>query len=114
MTTKIELKNEEVWTDEIEGTFRLWGDDTYYAIVQEFDGFAYLVRLDVYEGHRGQGIGTSIVEAVRRVYGTVVAAPEGEKARAFFEKIGEEYESCELMGQPVWPLDQGHGIFIVE
>ena len=55
-----------------------------------------------------------MVEAVRRVYGTVVAAPEGEKARAFFERIGEEDQRGELMGQPIWPLDQGYGVFIIE
>lgn len=114
MTTKIELKNEKIWTDEEEGTFRRWGDDVYEVTVQEFEGFAYIVRLDVTEGHRGQGIGTAVVEAVRRVYGTVVAAPNGEKARAFFEIVGEEDQRGELMGQEIWPLDQGYGVFIAE
>ena len=114
MTTKIELMNEQVWVDDIEGTFRRWGDDVYEVTIQEFEGFAYIVRLDVTEGHRGQGIGTAVVEAVRRVYGTVVAAPEGEKARAFFEAIGEEDRRGELMGQAIWPWDQGYGVFIVE
>lgn len=77
MTAKIELKNEQVWEDAIEGIFRRWEDDTYEVTVQEFDGFAYIVRLDVTEGHRGQGIGTAVVKAVRRRYGTVVASPEG-------------------------------------
>lgn len=114
MTTKIELKNEQVWVDDIEGTFRRWGTDVYEVTVQEFDGFAYIVRLDVTEGHRGQGIGTAVVEAIRRIYGTVVAAPEGEKARDFFAIVGEEDQRGELMGQDIWPLDQGYGIFIIE
>ena len=114
MTAMIELKNERVWVDDIEGTFRRWGDATYEVTVQEFEGFAYIVRLDVTEGHRGQGIGSAVVEAVRRAYGPVVAAPEGEKARAFFEKIGEEDQRGELMGQAIWPWDQGYGIFIME
>lgn len=111
---KMELKNMQVWVDEEEGTFRRWGDATYEVTIQEFDGFAYIVRLDVTEGHRGQGIGSAVVEAVRRAYGAVVAAPEGEKARKFFEKVGEEAMAGELMGQAIWPLDQGYGVFIVE
>lgn len=114
MTAKIEMKNEKMWVDEDEGTFRRWGDATFEVTIQEFDGFAYIVRLDVTEGHRGQGIGSAVVEAVRRAYGTVVAAPEGEKARTFFEKVGEEARTGELMGQAIWPLDQGYGVFIVE
>ena len=114
MTAKIELKNERIWVDEDEGTFRRWGDTIYEVTVQEFDGFAYISRLDVTEGHRGQGIGTAVVEAVRRVYGTVIAAPEGEKSRAFFEIVGEEDQKGELMGQDIWPLDQGYGVFIIE
>ena len=114
MTAKIELRNEKIWVDEEEGTFRRWGDDVYEVTVQEFDGFAYIVRLDVTEGRRGQGIGSAVVEAVRRAYGTVIAAPEGEKARTFFEGIGEKTTSWELMGQAIWPLDQGYGIFKVE
>lgn len=114
MTAKIELKNEQVWEDAIEGIFRRWEDDTYEVTVQEFDGFVYIQRLDVTEGHRGLGIGTAVVDAVRRRYGTVVAAPEGEKARTFFCKLGEEDDCGELMGQAIWPLDQGYGVYIVE
>lgn len=115
MTVKIKrLENEQVWVDEEEGTFRRWGNDVYEVTVQEFDGFAYIVRLDVTEGRRGHGIGSAVVEAVRRAYGTVVAAPEGEKARTFFEKVGEEARTGELMGQAIWPLDQGYGIFKLE
>lgn len=110
----MELKNENVWTDDVEGTFRRWGNEMYEITVQEFDGFAYILRLDVTEGHRGHGIGSAIVEAVRRAYGAAVAAPEGEKARAFFAGLGEEDDSGELMGQAIWPLDQGHGVFIME
>ena len=114
MTAKVELKNEQVWEDAIEGIFRRWEDDTYEVTVQEFDGFAYIVRLDVTEGHRGQGIGTAVVKAVRRRYGTVVASPEGEEARAFFKRIGTEDERGGLMRQPIWPLDQEYGIYIIE
>ena len=117
MTAKIELKNEKTWVDDEEGTFRRWRDATYEVTIQEFEGFAYIVRLDVSEGHRGQGIGSAVVEAVRRAYGVVIASPGGrggERARAFFEKIGEKYPRGELMGQDIWPLDQGYGVFIVE
>ena len=115
MTAKIKrLENEQVWVDEEEGTFRRWGDDVYEVTVQEFDGFAYIVRLDVTEGRRGHGIGTYIVDVLRHAYGVIIAAPEGEGARAFFEGVGEETTSWELMGQAIWPLDQGFGVFIVE
>jgi len=114
MVAKIELKNEKIWVDDIEGTFRRWEDAVYEVTIQEFEGFAYIVRLDVTEGHRGQGIGSAVVEAIRRVYGTVVASPEGEKARTFFEAIGEEDQRGELMGQAIWPWDQGYGTYIME
>jgi len=114
MTAKIELRNEKIWVDEEEGIFWRWGDATFEVTIQEFDGFAYIVRLDVSEGHRGQGIGSAVVEAVRRVYGAVIAAPEGEEARAFFEKVGEKFERGELMGQAIWSLDQGFGVYIME
>ena len=110
----MELKSEKIWDIEDEGIYRRWADEEYEVTVLEFDGFAYIVRLDVTEGHRGQGIGSAVVEALRHAYGTVVAAPEGERARAFFEIVGEEDTCGELMGQDIWPLDQGHGVYIIE
>lgn len=111
---KMELKNERIWTDEVEGTFRRWSDDTYEATVQEFDGFAYIQRLDVEEPHRGKGLGTAIVQALKDIYGTLVASPASERSRGFFEIVGEEDETGGmLMGQPIWFLDQGYGVFII-
>ena len=110
----MELKNEKIWVDEIEGTFRRWSDDTFEITVQEFDGFAYIQRLDVEEPYRGKGLGTAVVEALKDKYRTVIAAPEGERPRGFFERIGEKDDCGELMGQAIWPLDQGYGIYIME
>lgn len=111
---RIELKNEAIWVDEIEGTFRTWSDDTYEVTVQEFDRFAYIVRLDVEEPYRGKGLGTAIVQALRDKYRKVIAAPEGERSRGFFARIGGKDLLGELMGQTIWPLDQGYGIYIME
>ena len=30
------------------------------------------------------------------------------------ERIGEKDDCGELMGQAIWPLDQGYGIYIME
>ena len=110
----MELKNEQIWVDEIEGTFRRWSDDTFVVVVQEFDGFAYIQRLDVEEPYQGKGLDTAIVRALKDKYRTVIAAPEGERPRGFFERNGEEYGCGELMGQAIWPLDQGYGVYIME
>lgn len=110
----MELKNEKVWTDDVEGTFRRWGDERYEVTVQQFEGFAYIVRLDVDEAHRGKGLGTMIVQTLMCMYGTVIAAPEGERSRGFFAKLGEEDERGELKRQAIWPLDQGCGVYIME
>lgn len=110
----MELKNEKAWVDYDEGTFRRWADDRYEVTVQELDGFAYIVRLDVNEDQRGKGLGTMIVKTLMCMYGTVVAAPEGEMARAFFSRLGEEDDSGELKGQAIWPIDQGFGVYIME
>lgn len=111
---RIELKNEEIWVDEVEGTFRRWSEEHWVVTVHEFDGFAYIQRLDVEEGHRGKGLGTAVVEALKDKYGTLIASPASERSRGFFEIVGEREERCELMGQAIWPLDQGHGIYIME
>lgn len=113
MTSKIELKNEKVWETEDEGTFRRWSEDHWEVTVQEFDGFAYIQRLDVEEPHRGKGLGTAIVQTLKDIYGTLIASPEGERSRGFFEIVGEKEESWELMGQDIWPYDQGYGIYII-
>ena len=110
----MDLKNEKIWVDEIEGTFRRWSDECYAVTVQEFDGFAYIQRIDVEEPHRGKGLGTAIVQTLKDKYRTLIAAPEGERPRGFFKRIGEEDGRGELMGQAIWPLDQGYGIYIIE
>ena len=112
---RIELKNEKIWVTKTVGTFHVWSDDAYKVTVQEFDEYAYIQRLDVEEPHQGKGLGTAVVEALKDKYRTVIAAPEGERPRGFFERIGGEEDDCgELMGQAIWPLDQGYGIYIME
>ena len=110
----IELKNMQVWETEDEGTFRRWSEDHWEVTVQEFDGFAYIQRLDVEEGHRGKGLGTAIVLTLKDIYGTLIASPASERSRGFFAKLGEAAVREELNGQAIWPLDQGYGVFIVE
>jgi GNAT superfamily N-acetyltransferase len=110
----MELKNMQVWVDDEEGTFRRWSGEEWEVIVQEFDGFAYILRLDVEGPHRGKGLGTAIVQTLKDIYGTLIASPASERSRGFFAKLGVEDERGELKGQAIWPLDQGYGVFIVE
>ena len=109
----MELKNEKVWETEDEGTIRRWSEDHWEVTVQEFDGFAYLQRLYVEEGHRDKGIGMAIVQILKDIYGTLIATPANERSRRFIETIGEQEERWELMGQDIWHLDQGYGIYII-
>lgn len=114
---QITLTNETVVIDEDEGTFRTWSANPDFSgwcvTIQEFDGFAYIVRIDVDTEYQHQGIGSSIVKALKSRYGIVIAAPDNKGSVAFFKAIGAvEDDTGVLYGQDIWAIDQGHGVYI--
>lgn len=88
-------------TYEDEGTFRTYVAEHVRAIVQELDdGSAYLERIDVDEGFRGQGIGTAAIREILGDFDALYAAPDNEDAAAPLECL--------------YYLDQGFGVYAIE
>ncbi len=72
--------------------------------------YAHLERIDIDEAHRGKGYGSAAIEAMRKAFGRVVAAPDSEDSQRLYERIGElvidrrgDMEECYL--------DVGFGVF---
>ena len=72
--------------------------------------YAHLERIDIDEDFRGKGYGSAAIEAMRKAYGRIVAAPDSEDSQRLYERIGEpmfdfdgDREECHL--------DIGFGVY---
>ena len=52
--------------------------------------YAHLERIDIDEDSRGKGYGSAAIEAMRKAYGRIVAAPDSEDSQRLYALIGEE------------------------
>lgn len=75
----------------------------------EEDSIAYIERIDVYEEYRGKGIGTEVITLISNAHAFAVLAPDNERARSLYERLGEDFSSDEVYGY----CDQGFGVYRV-
>ena len=106
------------YTDEIEGTFRTYTGAHVTATVQEFDdGSAYLERIDVDDGFRGQGIGTSAIREILGDFDCLYASPDNEDAARLYARLGTKIVGEDVEGaaplECLYYLDQGFGVYEV-
>lgn len=70
----------------------------------------YIERIDVWDGHRGQGIGTEMLRWVSAQYGLTYTAPDNTDAQRLYDRIG-----CEMRDDRYqrfgWAIDQGYGVY---
>lgn len=52
--------------------------------------YTHLERIDIDEAHRGKGYGSAAIEAMRKTFGRIVAAPDSEDSQRLYARIGEE------------------------
>lgn len=76
----------------------------------------YVERIDIDEEFRGKGIGTEVLTSTlwdKCGYRYVVVAPDNEKAKRLYERIGEEYSyipDCEV---DFSYNDLGFGVYVI-
>lgn len=101
-----------------EGIEYLYEGEHVKATVQMLsDDTAYLSRIDVEEGFRGQGIGTEALKAIRKDFWKLYYAPDNEDAERLYARLGtkvigdevDEYLPSDL--ECLYYLDQGFGIY---
>lgn len=106
-------------TYEDEGTFRTYVAEHVRAIVQELDdGSAYLERIDVDEGFRGQGIGTAAIREILGDFDALYTAPDNADAARLYARIGEQVVGEDIDAaaplECLYYLDQGYGVYSIE
>lgn len=78
-----------------------------YASVTVSDEGAYLERIDVEDGHRGQGYGTAFIRHLSAEYGSIVAAPDNADSQRLFERLGDD------VSEEHWMINQGYGVYVI-
>ena len=100
-----------------EGTFRTYTGDHVTAIVQELDDCAYIERIDVDEGFRGQGIGTAAIREIAADFYRTFTAPDNEDAARLYARLGEKIVGDDIEAaapmECLYYLDQGFGVYEV-
>lgn len=104
---------------EDEATFRYYKGEHFEALVEEIDDdTGYLVRIDVDEGFRGQGIGSAAIRDIATDYRHLYTAADNEDAARLYDRLGER-----IVGEDVdrpapleclYYLDQGYGVWEIE
>ena len=72
--------------------------------------YAHLERIDIDEDSRGKGYGSDAIEAMRKAYGRIVAAPDSEDSRRLYERIGELVVETRFDQEETF-LDVGYGVY---
>lgn len=101
-----------------EGTFRTYTGEHVTAIVQELDdGAAYLERIDVDEGFRGQGIGSAAIREIAEDFDSLFMAADNADAARLYDRLGEKVVGDDVDGaaplECLYYLDQGFGVWEV-
>lgn len=74
-----------------------------YATVMVDSKSAYCERIDIDEPYRNHGYGTSALEDLSKMYGSIIVAPDNADAQRLYERIGYEF-SDDI-------YDQGFGVY---
>ena len=74
-----------------------------YASIMKDNRSAYCERIDIDEPYRNRGYGTSALEDLSRMFGSIIVAPDNADAQRLYERIG--YEFSDDM------YDQGFGVY---
>lgn len=104
---------------ETEGTFITLEGAHVRAVVETVaDGIAYLERLDVEDGFRGQGLGTAAIREIAAQYDTLYIAADNADAARLYARLGEEadWAKANRLGLGEWldAADQGFGVVEIE
>lgn len=106
------------YEDDWEG-YRVYTGEHVEATVQILEGGedAYIERIDVEEGYRGQGIGTAAIRSICRDFRHVYCAPDNKNAARLYARIGEMVVGEDATGRVthdcLYYLDQGFGVYEV-
>lgn len=101
---------------EDEATFK---GEHFEALVEEIDDdTGYLVRIDVDDGFRGQGIGTAAIHEIAGDFWGLYTAADNEGAARLYDRLGEKVVG-EDVDRPaplecLYYLDQGFRVWEVE
>lgn len=91
-------------------TARVGGVDVGGASVIVYDsGDAYIERVDVDDGYRNRGYGTSLLNQLAVMYGTVYLAPDNDDARRLYARLGDDVTDKGTWGY----VDQGFGVYAI-
>ena len=72
--------------------------------------YSHLERIDIDEDSRGKGYGSAAIEAMRKAYGRIVAAPDSEDSQRLYARIGEEVLDTTGDKEECY-LDVGFGVY---
>jgi ribosomal protein S18 acetylase RimI-like enzyme len=74
-----------------------------HATVMNDSISAYCERIDIDEPYRNHGYGTSALEDLSRMFGSIIVAPDNADAQRLYDRIG--YEISDSI------YDQGFGVY---
>lgn len=74
---------------------------------EESDSAAYIERIDIDDQHRCKGIGTAAIEMISREHDCAILAPDSERSKALYERLGRDITDHEVYGY----CDQGYGVY---
>ena len=72
--------------------------------------YAHLERIDIDEDSRGKGYGSAAIEAMRKAFGRIVAAPDSEDSQRLYARIGDQVLDTTGFMEEVY-LDVGYGVY---
>lgn len=101
-----------------EGIFRYYtGEHVTATVIELGDDAAYIERIDVDDGFRGQGIGTAAIAEIGEDFWTLYAAPDNADSARLFGRLGEKVVGDDVDAaapmECLYYLDQGFGVYEV-
>lgn len=101
-----------------EGIFRYYtGEHVTTTVIELGDDAAYIERIDVDNGFRGQGIGTAAIAEIGEDFWTLYAAPDNADSARLFGRLGEKVVGDDVDAaapmECLYYLDQGFGVYEV-
>lgn len=100
------------------GIFRHYtGAHVTATVIELDDDSAYIERIDVDDGFRGQGIGTAAIAEIGEDFCALYASPDNADSARLFGRLGEKVVGEEIDSEApmecLYYLDQGFGVYEV-